>query len=720
VTPRAERRAAAGWIDRIGLVGVALSIVFAALTWLQPAWADRLQAAWFDAYQSLAPRQVSVLPVTVVEIDQKSLAAIGQWPWPRTTLARLVNTIKRADAAAIGLNIVMPEADALSPERVLSDSTVQDRLIVAALRSLLSNDAVLAGALAAAPTVLAFVGTADATSTPLRAAPITVQAKRTGADAPALAIVHHAGALTSIDELNRQASGWGMISFDTTRGIVRRIPLVASIQGTLVPTLAVEMLRVAYGAPAIRLSAAGGSLTSLSVGPTRVPTEKDGAVRVYYSKHRADRFVSAIDVLEDRVDPSLLRRQLVLIGLTGFGLHELQDTPIGERMSGSEIQAQLLENLLDGTLLQRPRWAPAAEALLVLMCGVLLVWAMRRLHPLSAALLMLVVVALSVLGAFGLYRAERLLVDAATPSLYLLLTFGVLLVLSLAEATRQRRSLESVVQGQRERTARIAGELEAAQRIQTASLPRPDLLRGDERADLYAALTPAREVGGDLYDYFMLDGDRLFLLIGDVAGKGLSASIFMAVSKALYKGLMIRAPRADIGAIMTAANAEVSRDNVEMLFVTVFAAILDLRTGELSYCNAGHENPYLLKAGSTHPQPIADGDGPPLCAMADYDYRSACRRLAPGELLCLMTDGVTEAQNAAGELYGRARAEQVIGRLFGGEASARELVTALKADVLAFEEGAEPNDDLTLIALRWKGGGNIAEPAPLAGALAGG
>jgi len=706
VTPRAERRAAAGWIDRIGLVGVVLSLALAALTYLQPAWADRLQSASFDAYQSLAPRQVEVLPVTVVEIDQKSVAAIGQWPWPRTQLARLVNTVNRAGAAAIGINVLMPEADALSPERLLADPMVQDRSVVAALRSLLSNDSVLAGALALAPSVLALVGTADATWSPLRAAPITVQATGTAADPSELAIVRHAGALTSIDELNSQASGWGLISVDTTRGIVRRIPLVASVQGTLVPTLAVEMLRVAYHAPVIRLTAADGSLISLSVGQTRVKTEKDGAVRVYYSKHRADRFVSAIDVLEDRVDPALLRKQLVLIGPTAFGLQDLQDTPIGERMSGSEIQAQLLENLLDGTLLHRPRWAPAVEALLVLMGGALLVWAMRRLHPLSAALLMLVLVALSALGAFGLYRAERLLLDAATPSLYLLLIFGVLLVLSLAEATRQRRSLESVVQGQRERTARIAGELEAAQRIQTASLPRPDLLRGDDRADLYAALTPAREVGGDLYDYFMLDDDRLFLLIGDVAGKGLSASIFMAVSKALYKGLMIRTPGANIGDIMTAANAEVSRDNVEMLFVTVFAAILDLRSGELSYCNAGHENPYLLRPGSAHPERIADGDGPPLCAMSDYDYRSACRRLVPGELLCFMTDGVTEAQNPAAVLYGHARAEKVIGELFRGDASARDLVMALQADVLAFEDGAEANDDLTLLALRWNG------PAP--------
>ena len=711
MTPRAERRASAGGADRIGLVGIGLSLAFAALAWLQPAWADRLQAAWFDACQSLAPREVSVLPVTVVEIDQKSLAAIGQWPWPRTQLARLVNIINRADAAAIGLNILMPEADALSAERLLAESTVENASVLAALQSLVSNDAVLAGALASAPAVLVFAGSAEATRTPLRTAPITVLARRNGDAVGELAVARHGGALTSIDELNRQASGWGLISVDTTRGIVRRMPLVASVQGTLVPTLAVEMLRVAYRAPSIRLTAAGASVTGLVVGDSRVRTENDGAVRVYYSRHRGDRFVSAIDVLEDRVDPALLRKQMVLIGPTAIGLQELQDTPIGERMSGSEIQAQLLENLLDGTLLHRPRWAPAAEALLVMVCGTLLVWAMRRLHPLSAALMMLVLVALTVLGAFGLYRVERLLLDAATQSLYLFLIFGVLLVLSLAEATRQRRSLEGVVQSQRERTARIAGELEAAQRIQTASLPRPDLLRGDARADLYATLTPAREVGGDLYDYFMLDDDRLFLLIGDVAGKGLSASIFMAVSKALYKGLMIRTPGANIGAIMTAANAEVSRDNVEMLFVTVFAAILDLRGGRLEYCNAGHENPYSLRPGSGAPERIADGDGPPLCAMSDYRYRSACRTLVPGELLCLMTDGVTEAQDPAGNLYGHARAEQVIVEHFRADASARELVAALQADVLAFEDGAEPNDDLTLVALRWNGAALDAMPA---------
>jgi len=711
VTPRAARGAGAGGWHRIGFFGAALIVSLTLLTWAQPPWIERLQSAWFDACQSFAPRQVSLLPVTVVEIDQKSLLALGQWPWPRTRLAQLVATLSRSGAAAIGLNVLMPEADALSPERLLAEGAVQDSSVDAALRSLQSNDSVLAAALASAPTVLTFAGTREATGMALRVAPITVQARRSVGD-DELAMSQYAGALTSIDELNRQASGWGMVSVDPTRGIVRRMPLVASIGGTLAPALAVEMLRVAYRAPSVRLNTAGPSVDRLTVGDTQVRTEKDGAVRVYYSRHRADRFVSAIDVLDGKVDPALLSRQLVLIGPTAVGLQEFLDTPLGERMSPSEIHAQLLENLLDGTLLRRPRWAPIGEALALLLCGAILLWAIPRLTPLQAASLLLVLLAASVLAAFAVFRSQRLLLDAATPGVYLLLLFGALLVHALAESTRERRSLEGVVQSQREQSARIAGELEAAQRIQTASLPRPDLLRGDGRADLHATLVPAREVGGDLYDFFMLDADRLFLLIGDVAGKGLSASIFMAVSKALYKGLMIREPGADIGDIMKAANAEVSRDNAEMLFVTIFAAVLDLRSGELRYCNAGHDNPYRLLPGRPRPERIADGDGPPLCTVGDFDYRSARCRLVPGEVLCLLTDGVTEAQDDAGALYGQERAQRMLVELVQRGASASELVAALRSDVLAFADGADPHDDLTIVVLRWNG------PVPAAAATA--
>ena len=693
VVPARER------IDRVRRFGSAVLALLVALTWWQAPWTERLQAAWFDAHQALAPRAVRSLPVTVVEIDQKSLAALGQWPWPRSELARLVEALAAARPAALGINILMPEADALSVERLFERQIALDATLTAALKAQPSNDALLARALAAAPSVLVAAGTTEPTGMPLRAVPVAVRG-----DPAALPLMTHAGALTNIAELDAAARGHGLISADPSRGVIRRIPLVVGVGGTLAPTLAVEMLRVAQGAPALRLDARrDGTAASLAVGRLAIPLEADAGVRVYFSARRADRLVSAIDVLEGHFEQEQVEGRLVLVGLAGIGLLEYQDTPIGERMSGTEVHAQLLENLVDGSLLRRPRRAAQVEALVLLALGAVLVWATPRWRPFSAALLMLGCVALPVAAGFALFRSERLLFDAATPAIGLALLFLTLLVLTLAETSRQRHALEREVHAERELGARMAGEIEAAQRVQNATLPRADLLAGDARVELAALLVPAREVGGDLYDYFMLDARRLFFLVGDVAGKGLSASMFMTVSKALFKSAMLRSPAADLGRTMSEVDAEVSRDNPDNLFVTVFAAVLDLDSGTLEYCNAGHENPWLFLPGQPGAQRIADGDGPPLCAVAGYGYRSATLRLPPGARLCLMTDGVSEALDADGALYGAARLRAVLERGHAEGASAAAVVKAVEADVLAFCGDAEVSDDLTLLALHWRG-----------------
>jgi len=229
---------------------------------------------------------------------------------------------------------------------------------------------------------------------------------------------------------------------------------------------------------------------------------------------------------------------------------------------------------------------------------------------------------------------------------------------------------------------------------------------GDPRFSLQALIETAKSVGGDLYDFFKLDADRLFFMVGDVAGKGLPASIFMAVSKALYKSAALRSRLeggAVISEVMGAANAEIARDNPEMLFVTVFAGILDLRSGELHYCNAGHDAPYLLHAQRPAPIHLESDSGPPLCVIEGYKYRFERYRMTPGESLCLYTDGVTEAMNAGGELYGRQRLFAAL-TAARGAGDAVKLVDAVRDDVREFVGTTERSDDLTILTLRWNGG----------------
>jgi len=680
---------------------------------LLPRFTAPLSEAWFDLCQRLFPRTVAALPATVVEIDGPSLAGFGRWPWPRSLLADLVERIANEGPASIGVDILMPEPDPLSPERLLSRRGGAGDARAAALAALPGNDASLARAIAGRPVVLAVAGMPEATGARVRAPPIVVRSTRPAgaADDPAsLRVMRFAGALSSVDVLNRAAAGWGLVSADPEGGVMRAVPLVAAIDGTLVPAFAVEMLRVAAGVPALQLIRSGAAVESIGVGPVIVPTAADGSVRPYFSTRDARRFVSAAAVLEGRADPDRLRQRLVIVAVTGLGLGEYHYTPVGERMPGSEIHAQLLENLYEGTLLSRPAWGASLEAAVFAVLAALLAWATRAWPPRRALALAFASLAALPVAAAAAFVGGRLLFDALTPTLGLALAFGAVLAATLAESVRHRRSLEEVLQRQREEHARMAGELDAARRVQTAMLPRVESLGQDPRLDLAAAMVPAREVGGDLYDFFRIDERHLFVLVGDVAGKGLPASIFMAVSKALVKSATLRLGPADPGALVAGANAEVSRDNPGLLFVTAFAMILDLVTGELAYCNAGHEDPFLLAPGSASARRLGGAGGPPLSAVDDFPYRGEHARLAPGEFVCIVTDGVTEAQESGGDLYGAVRVAKLVGRI-GATSTAVAIVEALLADVSDFAGDAAQGDDRTVLVLRWNGNADVLRPA---------
>jgi len=688
---------------RVWLAGLLTLALLTPLVGMAQAWNSRLQSYWFDAFQRIEPRTAQSMPAVVVEIDDKSLAALGQWPWPRTKLAELIRDIEKYQPSAIGVDILMPDADRLSPHQLLQRARATDPILAERLAALPSNDADLAAAIGAGPVVLGLVGMPDATGRTLRAPPFPVDDadRHEGAADTAPNIGQFRGALPSIDELDRAATGHGLISVnDPAKGVIRTIPLVASFNGTLAPALSVEMLRVALHAPALRLQTSGPAVRAVSVGKFTAPTEEDGSVRIYYSRRDPNRYVSALDVLEDRVNPLSLQGKLVLVGVTGSALTDYQNTPLGVSMPGSEIHAQLLENLFDQTWLTRPAWAPRFELVVFVLLGLLLVWATPRWKPRNAALLAAACVVLPAAAAFALFRSQRQLYDAATTGLGLLILFSVLLVLTLAEATRRRKTLERVVQAQRLEAAYIEGELEAAQRIQTGILPRAESLGDEARVELAATMLPAREVGGDLYDFFRLDANRLLFLIGDVAGKGLSASMFMAISKSLLKSAALRRPDATISDLMRAANDEVSRDNPEMYFVTVFAAILDLRTGELSYCNAGHDNPHLLN-GHRGIGRLDQGAGPPLCTVENFAYVSGRHRMQHGEIVCLTTDGIADAQDSAGDRYGGDRLRSLLERLNTGGNTARAVVDAVGGEVRTFVGTAVPADDVTVLAVRW-------------------
>jgi serine phosphatase RsbU (regulator of sigma subunit)/CHASE2 domain-containing sensor protein len=686
-------------IARLRLVGALVLVAFATAIAVDLPQLLPLQDAFFDAMQRHSPRVVDTTPVTIVEIDEKSISELGPWPWPRTTLAQLVHTINAYGPAAIGIDIVMPEPDPFSPERALAHIDA-DLALLERIAALPSNDAELATAFRVAPVVVVLAGAPGRSDLPMRVPPMLVRDANGRAEDAQNAIANltnYPSALSSLAALNDAASGWGIIMALDPQGIVRRVPLIANVNKTLAPAFALEMWRVALGAPAVRVETSGGAVKSVSVGDRTFATEHDGSVRINFSRRASDRAVSAVDVLQGVVPAERLKRSFMLIGVTALALGDAVWTPIAQKMPGVELHAQLLENMNDNAFLVRPAWAPLAEASAFLVLGALLVLLTPRSAVRSASLIAIVCALVLLPIAFVMFRTQRWLLDGASPAVALLTLFGVLLAMTLADATRNRKALQEVVQRQREESARVAGELRAAQRIQLDTLPDAKSV-DDPRVELAASMEPALEVGGDLYDFYRLDERRLFFLLGDVSGKGLPASIFMAVSKALCKSTMLRGSDGDLGRLIDETNREISRDNPAALFVTVFAGVLNLETGALDYCNAGHENPWLVSAADGAVRRLTDGGGPPLCVIEDFDYRPARTVMGAGDVLCIVSDGITEAHDVQDALYGTDR----VGRIVGSHAtSANAVAEALRADVRAFADGAEQADDMTVLALRW-------------------
>jgi len=258
--------------------------------------------------------------------------------------------------------------------------------------------------------------------------------------------------------------------------------------------------------------------------------------------------------------------------------------------------------------------------------------------------------------------------------------------------TEQMEELKRV----NEQKGRIEGELRVASNIQRAMLPKifPPYPDRDD-IDIYGQLTPAKEVGGDLFDFYIRD-EKLFFCIGDVSGKGVPASLVMAVARSLFRTLSVHEAHPE--RIISLMNERMAEDNEQNMFVTLFLGVLDLPTGRLRYCNAGHNSPLLLTETPTGIEKafLSCDSNLPIGVMSGWKFSLQETTIAPGTTLYLYTDGLTEAENIEHELYGEERMIDAI-----EVASSRDIIRSMTDSVKAFTGEAEQSDDLTMLAIRY-------------------
>lgn len=411
---------------------------------------ERVGLQVFDAYQRSAPRALSEAPVVVVEIDEESIARLGQWPWPRTELARLNRILGQAGATVIAYDIVFSEADRTSParvaERLARSGAAPD--VSERLAGLPDNDQIFADSMGATPVVNGLFLLSEDRGRPIEPkagfALLGSLPDRSMRDLP--------GAIQALPVLEDHAAGAGSLSLPgDADGIVRRIPLVALHRGQLVPSLSLETLRISRGDETIvvktsdgsgETASAPGSVVSVRVGDAEIPTTDAGEMWVYFRPGMADRTIPAWRLLEGALSPQEIADRvggkIVFVGASATGLRDLIATPLADREPGVMVHAQATEQMLERAFLQRPDWAPGLELFLVLLLGGGLALLLPRLGAVAGGVIGLIAIAAVGAASWFAFTEASYLLDPTYPALAVAVVYVIQTAIVFYREERQR------------------------------------------------------------------------------------------------------------------------------------------------------------------------------------------------------------------------------------------------------------------------------------------
>jgi adenylate cyclase len=360
------------------LLGLALRIA-------DPGVVRDFQARYFDLLQQIRPRVYTPVPVRVVDIDDASLQKLGQWPWPRTLLAELIGRLNQLGAASIALDMVLAEPDRTSPNRVVGELPQAPPEVTQWIAGLPDHDRVLAGTMKGSRVVKGFA----LTTTGGGRDPASAAGWARAGDDPAAFVPAYGGAVASLPVLEQAAAGNGSLNLVPDRDqTVRRVPLVVRYRDTLYPSLPAEALRVAQGAGSYLVKASGANgvmafgqhtgISSIRIGAFAAATDASGAVWLYDTGHVPARSIPAWKVMNGSAPGDAVRGSIVFIGAGAAGLGDLKATPLSIAVLGSEVDAQIAEQIILQNFLLRPDWAAGAELLYLVLLGATLIFGLPR------------------------------------------------------------------------------------------------------------------------------------------------------------------------------------------------------------------------------------------------------------------------------------------------------------------------------------------------------
>ena len=601
-----------------------LGLIFLALLVLikiqDSNFVKRIENISYDIYQSIFEENSEFNDVLIVDIDEKSIGEIGQFPWRRDVFANLVEKLENLEASVISFDIFFSEEDKQNPSKILGELNISNE-------GVLDSDQSLITAIQNSNVILPVLGDISVFDKMNNSKPKTNFISR-GGDAENY-LYNFKNKITSLEVINNAAKGIGNISYlDNQDGVLRSLPILLKIDGDIWPSLSLETLRLLHKNKSILIQSSESGIKTIRTKNYSFNTDPNAIVHINYKKFGKDKYISAVDILNDKISKNIIKDKIILIGSSAQGLFDFVKIPSGKVIPGVETHAHAIENIINNDFIIKNLKTDIIEIIILLISLILVLIIPKKVNPKLSIVFFVGLCVFLITSSLVFYQFNYFIDIFYTTlgSAFLFLVTLYFRYLQENEIAIENEKKQIVLKKERE----IAGE------VQKKLFPK----EFEQKNILYAKNVPARDVSGDYYDYIKISEDEFYFTLADVSGKGVKAGILMANAAAVFRSMAKL--NKEVSTIARYINNQVADSSYQGMFITAVVGKYNIKEKKIEYINLGHE-PIMVYDENFNFE-YYKSTLPPLgiMAMDNDDFFQTNELNLVNKNLVIYTDGVTE------------------------------------------------------------------------------
>ena len=574
----------------------------------------------YDAYQSLFIKKDNYDGVVIVDIDEKSIGEIGQFPWRRDVFAKLINRLEQYGSSVIAFDIFFSEEDKQNPKKILEEFNIENDKVI-------DSDQQLLESINSSKVVLAILGDVSAYNKNNNSKPKTNIISR--GDSAANHVYSFKNKIGSLEKFNNAAAGIGTISYlDSPDAVLRSIPLFLKIDNDIWPALSLETLRVLHDHKSILINSDETGINLIKTRKYEIKSDPNAIVHINYKEFKKENYIPAVDVLNMSVNANKLRDKIVIIGSSAQGLFDFVKIPNGDVIPGVQTHAHLIENIVNDDFIIKNVHTTIIENILLIISLVLVLIIPSKIPPKYSIFFFSGLVLILISSSMIVYQFNYF-VDV----LYIILSSSLLFLTTLY--FRYLRENKIAIENEKKQIV-LKQEREIAGEVQKKLFPK----EFTNKDLIFAKNVPAKDVSGDYYDYISMNDNEVYFTLADVSGKGVKAGILMANAAAVFRS-MAKLEKS-VSTIAKFINNQVAENSYQGMFITAVIGKLNIAEKEVEYINLGHEP--IMIFNKDYNFEYLKSTLPPLgiMKMEDENFFQTSTINIKDKNLMVYTDGVTE------------------------------------------------------------------------------